>query len=37
MYLNERKIKNKDTVRAVKIITNLEYVFCFFVLSTKLT
>ena len=36
-YLNKTKNKNKNINIASKIIPILKYLFCFFVVSTKLT
>ena len=37
LYLNKTKHKNKNMIMTIKNKNNLKYLFCFFVLSTKLT
>ena len=36
-YLNKTKSNNKNIIMTIKNIINLKYLFCFFLLSTKLT
>ena len=37
LYLSKTKNKNKTVITTIKNIFILKYLFCFFVLSTKLT